>query len=61
MHPGQLAVSPQAVRELVDGQFPGWHGLAIRAVNAPGTVNAIFSMGRRTLQRIQADGSPALA
>ena len=51
MHPGQLAVSPQTVRELVDGQFPGWQGLAIRAVNAPGTVNAIFRIGEQLAVR----------
>ena len=51
MHAGQLAVSPQTVRELVDGQFPGWQGLAIRAVNAPGTVNAIFRIGEQLAAR----------
>ena len=51
MHPGQLAVSPQTVRELVDGQFPGWQGLAIGAVNAPGTVNAIFRIGEQFAAR----------
>ena len=51
MHAGQLAVSPQTVRELVDGQFPGWQGLAIKAVNAPGTVNAIFRIGEQLAAR----------
>jgi len=45
MHPGQLAVSPETVRELVADQFPQWRGLAITAVDAPGTVNAIFRIG----------------
>ena len=45
MHDGQLAVSPGMVRELVDEQFPQWRGLAITAVESPGTVNAIFRVG----------------
>jgi len=45
MHAGQLAVSAETVRALVDGQFPGWRGLPIMAVPGPGTVNAIFRIG----------------
>lgn len=45
MHAGQLAVSPELVRELVDEQFPAWRGLRITAVQGPGTVNAIFRIG----------------
>ncbi len=45
MHAGQLTVSPEMVRELVDEQFPRWRGLAIRSVRASGTVNAIFRIG----------------
>jgi aminoglycoside phosphotransferase (APT) family kinase protein len=45
MHDGQLTVSPAMVRELVDSQFPRWRGLAVTAVNSPGTVNAIFRIG----------------
>jgi aminoglycoside phosphotransferase (APT) family kinase protein len=51
MHDGQLAVSPQTVRELVDQQFPEWRGLAIKAVDSPGTVNAIFRIGERFAAR----------
>ncbi len=51
MHDGQLAVSPGMVRELVDEQFPQWRGLAITAVDAPGTVNAIFRVGGRLAAR----------
>ena len=51
MHAGQLAVSPQTVRELVAEQFPGWRGLAIRAVEATGTVNAIFRIGGKLAAR----------
>jgi aminoglycoside phosphotransferase (APT) family kinase protein len=45
MHADQLAVSSGMVRTLVDEQFPGWRGLAITKVDAPGTVNAIFRIG----------------
>jgi aminoglycoside phosphotransferase (APT) family kinase protein len=51
MHDGQLAVSPGMVRELVDSQFPDWRGLAVTAVGAPGTVNAIFRVGGRLAAR----------
>ena len=45
MHAGQLTVSPQMVRELVDEQFPGWRGLPITGITSSGTVNAIFRIG----------------
>ena len=47
MHPGQLTVADGTVRELVDEQFPQWRHLVIRAVDAEGTVNAIFRIGER--------------
>src|ERR1700757_4557476 len=45
MHPGQLTVSPQMVRELVEEQFPEWRGLRITGITSSGTVNAIFGIG----------------
>jgi aminoglycoside phosphotransferase (APT) family kinase protein len=51
MHDGQLAVSAGVVRELVAGQFPAWRGLAVRAVESAGTVNAIFRIGDRLAAR----------
>ena len=51
MHANQLAVSLSVVRELVDEQFPGWRHLAIKAVESPGTVNAIFRIGGRFAAR----------
>jgi aminoglycoside phosphotransferase (APT) family kinase protein len=45
MHPDQLAVSPEVVRELVDQQFPRWRELAITPVDSTGTVSAIFRIG----------------
>jgi hypothetical protein len=38
MHPNQLTVSVEAVRELVDEQFPEWRELPIRQVASQGTV-----------------------
>src|ERR1700730_8296154 len=51
MHAGQLSVSPETVRELVDDQFPRWRSLAIQAVDSAGTVNAIFRIGGRLAAR----------
>ena len=52
MHPGQLAISPGTVRELVDAQFPQWRALAIRPVDSQGTVNAIFRVGDHLAARL---------
>src|ERR1700758_4570216 len=51
MHPGQLAVSPQMVRELVEEQFPEWRGLRITGITSSGTVNAIFRIGAELAAR----------
>ncbi len=51
MHPDQLPVSIETVRELVDRQFPEWRGLSIREVASQGTVNALFRMGGRFVAR----------
>jgi aminoglycoside phosphotransferase (APT) family kinase protein len=45
MHPDQLSVSSETVRELVDAQFPTWRGLHVRPIVSQGTVNAIFRVG----------------
>jgi aminoglycoside phosphotransferase (APT) family kinase protein len=51
MHPGQLSVSPVAVRTLVAEQFPQWQHLQVEAVSSPGTVNAIFRIGDQFVAR----------
>jgi len=51
MHAGQLEVSAETVRKLVDEQFPRWRDLGIRAVDSAGTVNAIFRIGRQLAAR----------
>ena len=45
MHSDQLTVTPDAVRELVDAQFPEWRHLTISPLASQGTVNAIFRIG----------------
>ncbi|WP_245716436.1 aminoglycoside phosphotransferase family protein [Micromonospora humi] len=51
MHEGELTVSPETVRELVDAQFPEWRDLPVRSVRGHGTVNAIFRLGDRLTAR----------
>ncbi|WP_334270893.1 aminoglycoside phosphotransferase family protein [Saccharopolyspora indica] len=51
MHAGQLTVSPEMVRALVDGQFPEWRGLPVSRVDSRGTVHAIFRIGERFTAR----------
>jgi aminoglycoside phosphotransferase (APT) family kinase protein len=45
MHAGQLTVSTEMARLLVDEQFPQWRSLPIRSIASQGTVNAIFRLG----------------
>lgn len=51
MHDGQLTVSSETVRTLLDEQFPEWRGLEVRSVDSAGTVNAIFRIGDRLTAR----------
>lgn len=51
MHAGQLAISAETVRVLVDEQFPAWRGLDITALRTPGTDNAIFRIGEQLAAR----------
>ena len=46
MHPGQLAVSPGTVRELMDAQSSQWRALAIKPVDSQGTGNSRLAPGR---------------
>lgn len=45
MHEGQLEISTELVRRLLDEQFPDWAGLPITQVRSTGTVNALFRLG----------------
>lgn len=58
MHAGQLTVSPETVRALVSEQFPEWANLPVRAVEAHGTVNAIFRIGDRFAARFPLQPGP---
>jgi aminoglycoside phosphotransferase (APT) family kinase protein len=51
MHPNQLPVPLETVRELVDQQFPAWRGLPIRQVASQGTVNGLFRLGEQFVAR----------
>jgi aminoglycoside phosphotransferase (APT) family kinase protein len=51
MHTGQLSLSCETVRRLVDDQFPQWRTLTVRRVASQGTVNAIFRIGDRFAAR----------
>jgi aminoglycoside phosphotransferase (APT) family kinase protein len=62
MHAGQLEVSIQTVRELVDQQFPQWRGLVIGTVATLGTVNSIFRLGDQLAARFPMEPTePGLA
>lgn len=61
MHADQLTVSPGMVRELVDEQFPSWRNLTVKAVESPGTVNAIFRIGGQLAARFPLRSDAAAA
>ncbi len=45
MHPDQIDVALDMVRQLIDEQFPSWRSLPIHQVAVSGTVNALFRIG----------------
>ena len=51
MHTGQLTITSEVARGLVDRQFPEWRGLPVRAVPSQGTVNALFRVGETLVAR----------
>jgi len=51
MHPDQLTVAEETVRELVAEQFPAWATLPVRKVASEGTVNALFRIGDDVVAR----------
>ncbi|MBE3012060.1 aminoglycoside phosphotransferase family protein [Microbispora sp. NEAU-D428] len=58
MHSGQLTVSRETVRALVDEQFPQWRGLPVTGIAAHGTVNAIFRVGDHFTARFPLQPGP---
>ena len=53
MHPGELPITDDVVRDLVGAQFPRWRDLPVRRFASPGTVNAIFRLGDRLGSRAE--------
>ena len=51
MHPGQLVVTEETVRGLLERQFPQWRELPVNAVESTGTVNALFRLGETLVAR----------
>lgn len=51
MHPGQLVLTEETVRGLLEHQFPQWCGLSVEAVESTGTVNALFRLGESFVAR----------
>ena len=52
MHEDQVDVGAELVRRLVAGQFPRWRDEPVRALDGPGTVNAVFRLGERFVVRL---------
>jgi aminoglycoside phosphotransferase (APT) family kinase protein len=52
MHPDEIAVSADVVRELINAQFPRWRDLPVRRISSAGTVNAIFRIGDELAARL---------
>lgn len=51
MHPGQLVLTEETVRGLLEHQFPQWRGLSVEAVESTGTANALFRLGESFVAR----------
>lgn len=56
MHPGQLTVSVDTVRQLISEQFPRWADLEVVPGPTHGTVNAIFRLGSDLSARFPLQG-----
>jgi aminoglycoside phosphotransferase (APT) family kinase protein len=64
MHPDEITVRPEVVRDLIDAQFPQWSDLPLRRISSSGTVNAIVRIGDELAARFplrDADPGEALA
>jgi len=61
MHPEQLTVRSETVRDLVRDQFPEWSGRRIRALALQGTVNAVFRIGDDLAARFPLRGTDVAA
>ena len=63
MHHDEIAITEAQVAELIAEQAPRWSGLAVRRLNAAGTVNAIFRVGAEATARfpLRSEGSALVA
>lgn len=52
MHEDQVDVTAELVARLVAAQFPRWRDEPVRALDSPGTVNAVFRLGERLVVRL---------
>ena len=52
MHPGEVEIDAQLVRQLLRTQFPHLCDLPVRAVPSTGTVNAIYRLGDQLCVRL---------
>ncbi|MGH3508711.1 MAG: phosphotransferase [Nocardioidaceae bacterium] len=51
MHEGQVDLSLEVARQLIDDQFPSWRHLPVRMVTSSGTLNRIVRIGDRLAAR----------
>jgi aminoglycoside phosphotransferase (APT) family kinase protein len=51
MRPDQVEIAPETARTLIAAQFPHFVGEPVTRLATPGTVNAIFRIGRRAAAR----------
>jgi len=56
MHANEVRPGIEAVRRLIDGQFPHWRDLPLREVASSGTVNSIFLIGDEMSARFPLQG-----
>ncbi len=52
LHEGEIPISDDAVRRLVDSQFPAWAPQPLTRLPASGTDNQLFRLGRELLVRM---------
>lgn len=57
MHPDQIDLTLDVVRQLVDEQFPQWRSLPVHRVDVSGTDNALFRIGDGLAARFPLQGS----
>jgi aminoglycoside phosphotransferase (APT) family kinase protein len=52
MHHGTHPIDDDLVRQLIEGQFPQWAGLAVKRFPSGGTVNAMYRLGDHMVVRL---------